>query len=45
MLFIDPPTDSESNSARASEHGQMLDEETAKLMMETNTSICLQPLL
>ena len=25
------------------EHGQMIDEETAKLMQETNTSICLQP--
>jgi len=43
MLFIDPPTAFESNSAGSSEYGQMLDEETAKLMMETNTSICLQP--
>ena len=25
------------------EHGQMIDEETAKLMKQTNTSICLQP--
>ena len=25
------------------EHGQMIDEETAQLMKETNTSICLQP--
>ncbi|MBL3827134.1 amidohydrolase family protein [Marinobacter sp. MW3] len=25
------------------EHGQMIDEETAKLMQEMNTSICLQP--
>ena len=25
------------------EHGQMIDEETAKLMKETNTSVCLQP--
>ena len=25
------------------EHGQMIDEETAKMMKETNTSVCLQP--
>ena len=25
------------------EHGQLIDEETAKLMQETNTSVCLQP--
>jgi len=25
------------------EHGQMIDEKTAQLMMETNTSVCLQP--
>jgi imidazolonepropionase-like amidohydrolase len=25
------------------EHGQMIDEETAKLMQDTNTSVCMQP--
>jgi imidazolonepropionase-like amidohydrolase len=25
------------------EHGQLIDEETAKLMKETNTSVCMQP--
>ena len=25
------------------EHGQLIDEETAKLMQETNTSVCMQP--
>jgi len=32
-----------SGGVRNVEHGQMLDEETAKLMKKTNTSICLQP--
>ena len=32
-----------SGGVRNVEYGQMIDEETAKLMQKTNTSVCLQP--